>query len=992
MTRGKCFAVAVMATSVVALGARPARATNDLSLNVDPGSVNVQPGDTVTVTLDIANLSAAINGVQIRINYDTTIMTLIDVAPTDLVAAGLITVGVGWVEINQTDTPGDIDWAAVINDGSIFDPPHTIATLTFTVIDETAPDPDTRVIFRLDSPPFRTKLTRASDSSTISPNTVDSGPIVSSCDDGNPCTVDTVVVGLCNFTPAAGGTLCRASADECDPQETCDGASTTCPLDTFDPNGSPCTDDGFLCTDDVCQTGVCSHPVLAAGTVCRAAAGECDVPETCPGTAACPADGFVAAGIQCTDATPGDCDDAQCDGLGACNQLATVEAFGFICRADNLGGCDVAETCDGFVGGACPADAGVGAGFVCRAAVGECDLAESCDATSAPCPADGFVAAGIQCTDATPGDCDDAQCNGLGACDQLAAVEAFGFICRADNLGGCDEAETCDGFVGGACPADAVQPFGFVCRAAVGECDPAETCDGASTACPADLFLANGAACTDDGQACTNDFCQSGLCIHPVQPSGIVCRASAGSCDPAETCDGSSTTCPADVLEPVGTLCRAAAGLCDLAETCDGGSVNCPADAREPFGTVCRASIDECDPQEECDGVAALCPSDSFKPDGAACTDDGLLCSDDVCQTGVCSHPAKPALTVCRALTDECDPQEVCDGTALTCPGDSFTPDGVACTDEGNACTSDECLTGVCTHTDTTPVGQCCDPLTGTLTAIDDADPCTNDVCNADGTVSHDPAGEVTANLKVEALIPPSPPVTRDVKFIITVCGGTVDTRVVPVSFDGFGQATVVLGGVDANASWVSVAEGHTLRRLEALSIVSCSGAVDFAAPRLPTGDLQTATVAQDNLVDIVDFSILASRFNDPINANLSIGADVTGDGQQNIADFTAMQDNFFVVGEGVDGCPATVVHGGLQPLEGQAVPIVRMRTVPRSSIAVEELGFPGAHWADMNGDGMVDGKDIRLFARLHGLELLPEFSRKLEKLEGDKVRARRGR
>jgi len=51
---------------------------------------------------------------------------------------------------------------------------------------------------------------------------------------------------------------------------------------------------------------------------------------------------------------------------------------------------------------------------------------------------------------------------------------------------------------------------------------------------------------------------------------------------------------------------------------------------------------------------------------------------------------------------------------------------------------------GTCEQLDTTPAGQCCDPTSGTLTPIDDDDPCTTDVCNADGTVTHTgpPAGQ----------------------------------------------------------------------------------------------------------------------------------------------------------------------------------------------------------------------------------------------------------
>ena len=39
-------------------------------------------------------------------------------------------------------------------------------------------------------------------------------------------------------------------------------------------------------------------------------------------------------------------------------------------------------------------------------------------------------------------------------------------------------------------------------------------------------------------------------------------------------------------MEPVTTECRADAGECDVAETCDGAGA-CPADSFEPSGTTC---------------------------------------------------------------------------------------------------------------------------------------------------------------------------------------------------------------------------------------------------------------------------------------------------------------------------------------------------------------------------------------------------------------------
>ena len=55
---------------------------------------------------------------------------------------------------------------------------------------------------------------------------------------------------------------------------------------------------------------------------------------------------------------------------------------------------------------------------------------------------------------------------------------------------------------------------------------------------------------------------------------------------------------------------------------------------------------------------------------------------------------------------------------------------------------------------------------------------------------------------------------------------------------------------------------------------------------------------------------------------------------------------------------------------------------MPRGAIAVWELPFVGAEYADLTGDGIVDAADVRAFADLYDLPLLPEFVRKLEVLE----------
>src|SRR5205823_4158950 len=134
-------------------------------------------------------------------------------------------------------------------------------------------------------------------------------------------------------------------------------------------------DDGNLASGDCCSSA-CA--IEAAGTVCRAAAGVCDVQETCTGSSStCPNDAKSTA----------------------------------VCRPA-AGICDVEETCTGS-SSTCPNDAKSTA--VCRAAAGICDLAESCDGVSNSCPADSFVAGGTTCR-AAAGICDVAEkCTGSSA-------------------------------------------------------------------------------------------------------------------------------------------------------------------------------------------------------------------------------------------------------------------------------------------------------------------------------------------------------------------------------------------------------------------------------------------------------------------------------------------------------------------------------------------------------------------------------------------------
>ena len=199
-----------------------------------------------------------------------------------------------------------------------------------------------------------------------------------------------------------------------------------------------------------------------------------------------------------------------------------------------------------------------------------------------------------------------------------------------------DPNEECDPGIGGGascCSTScAILDAGSVCRATAGTCDVAETCDGVATSCPADVVIDAGVSCRASTGVCDlEEQCDGTAPACPADAhvtAGTVCRAGTDLCDASETCDGATGDCPADQLSLAGATCRAAAGGCDVAELCDGTTAVCPADAIAEAGSVCRAAADDCDVVESCDGLSVACPTDVGLPDGDG---DGTCDEQDVC-------------------------------------------------------------------------------------------------------------------------------------------------------------------------------------------------------------------------------------------------------------------------------------------------------------------------------------------------------------------------
>jgi cysteine-rich repeat protein len=151
---------------------------------------------------------------------------------------------------------------------------------------------------------------------------------------------------------------------------------------------------GEVCEDGNTADGDCCSSTCqleSSETVCRAAAGVCDLPEVCPGDSPyCPHD--LKSRAECRPA---------------------------------VGACDIAEHCNGSYAD-CPADQFKWIFEECRASAGVCDVAEYCTGSSAACPADGFL---------------DLDADGVGdQCDNCQAVSNPG----QEDADGDDVGTVCD--------------------------------------------------------------------------------------------------------------------------------------------------------------------------------------------------------------------------------------------------------------------------------------------------------------------------------------------------------------------------------------------------------------------------------------------------------------------------------------------------------------------------------------------------------------------
>jgi hypothetical protein len=442
-----------------------------------------------------------------------------------------------------------------------------------------------------------------------------------SCEDGDPCTGDTCVAGLCPH-PVLTGELC-VDDDPCTLEDACqaDGQCTGIPYQCTAP-GICETEVGATCNGD----GTCTHPA-AAGTVCNdqnlcTHTDQCQADKSCHGsTYSCTAPGFceTALGATCKGdgmctyptAVGAICDDSEdCTWLDKCTAEKACLGEWYIC--DQPGDCETpaGATCNGDGTCAYPPDVGL-----------VCDDGNACTYTDQCTAQKDCVGIGYSCS--SPGTCEateGAVCNGDGACAYPYVGD--GTLC-GNGLGAC--------LSGGCCFPNCFEK----------DCGP-DGCGGTCGMC----------AC---GQECILDTCAFTACAG-MECGSDGCGGSCGACGCGEQCLEGSCSFTACIGKECGDDgCGGECGTCGCQESCEDDICTFHGcDGKECGDDGCGDDCGMCPgPQDECaDGLCVCIP---------VC--DGQQCGVDGCggECGTCLEG-----TTCNGSTCSADCTSWAGGALLT--------------------------------------------------------------------------------------------------------------------------------------------------------------------------------------------------------------------------------------------------------------------------------------------------------------------------------------
>ena len=511
-----------------------------------------------------------------------------------------------------------------------------------------------------------------------------------SCDDSNPCTIDS-----------------------------CEGADGC----VHTPDDADCDDDDE-CTDNACIGGKC------VVTKVRNCGGDCGV---CEGDGA-----FCDAGVcQCDPLNCVQLDHA-CgdwpDGCGSTIQCGTCTKFpNSACVA---GQCDCeADSCEGLSYDCGKQDDGCGGTLSCGSCdefdnstcvLGKCKCVKfTCDVLGKDCSTwddgcDGEIDCG-GCTAFTNSFCDEG---GLCQCTP-ESCESLGKECGEwdDNCGGTVVCDPCEAFVNSFCneegACDCVDTTCDELAVTCGEWDnncgglaecglceefPNSTCQEGTCGCVPDTCESLGNNCGEWSDGCGATI-QCGTC---TEFANSICQEGTCGCV-AETCESLDYECDGWDNGCGGTV---ECGGCELYSNsfCDAGTCGCVPETCDTLGVTCGEWDNNCGNSVVCGGC------DDFA--NSFCNDDGACdCTPENCDSlekecgswdDGCGENAECG--GCEEFANSfCDDEGACDCAPDTCDdinyecgeGDDGCGVSLECgtCDDENTCTVDACEEGACTFT-----------------------------------------------------------------------------------------------------------------------------------------------------------------------------------------------------------------------------------------------------------------------------------------------------
>ncbi|HEX2880889.1 MAG TPA: discoidin domain-containing protein, partial [Polyangiaceae bacterium] len=369
-----------------------------------------------------------------------------------------------------------------------------------------------------------------------------------------------------------------------------------------------------------------------------------------------------------------------------------------------------------------------------------------------------------------------------------------GTSCGSATDTACDNPDTCNG--SGVCQNN-YEATTVNCGDSGTECTKQDKCDGAGS-CTDNGFWASGTSCgSATDEACSNpDTCDgAGACNPRHELSTFVCRSSAGTCDVAETCGASTTTCPTDVFASSSTPCGDQTDTeCDNPNRCSGSANTC-LNMYETSGTICGSPAGTCSNQDTCNGSGTCQPN--HHGSGTSCNgglDTGDCDDPDSCSgSGVCNSNNKASNFVCRGAGADatCDPAETCGGSTTACPGNAFASAGTACgSSTDTTCDNpDTCNgSGVC-NVNNEPAGTVC--RSAVAGGCDIAETCAGGgaACPADAAQPNGTACTDDGNACTIDICNGSTTCPRTVPTSCQACGSTALTRTLAVAGSEYAYA-----------------------------------------------------------------------------------------------------------------------------------------------------------------------------------------------------------